>query len=98
MVRTGILSKYGMCESSYGVWQVRAFLSSMASRRILIEYGMYGNSYQQMVGSPMPSLWVGSTAPTVATSLGFNRNSGGYFIFFEMVNSEPSEGINAVKP
>ena len=67
----------------------------MVSRRILIEYGMYGHSYQQMVGSPMPSLWVGPTAPTVATSLEFNRNSGGHFIFFEMVHSE---GKNAVEP
>ena len=60
----------------------------MASRGILKEYGMYGHSYQQMVGSPMPSLWVGPTAPTVATSLEFNRNSGGHFIFFEMVHSD----------
>ena len=67
----------------------------MASRGILKEYGMYGHSYQQMVGSPMPSLWVGPTAPTVATSLEFNRNSGGHFIFFEMVHSE---GKNAVEP
>ena len=57
----------------------------MVGSGILMEYGMYGHSYQQMVGSPMPSLWVGPTAPTVATSLEFNRNSGGHFIFFEMV-------------
>ena len=53
-----------------------------------MKYGMYRHSYQQMVGSPMPSLWVGPTAPTVANSLEFNRNSGGHFIFFEMVNSD----------